>query len=102
MVVGCERPQVLATANPAGNLTLDFAHPERGAAAALEYAANHPIQAVVAADDDGAVLGAMIARELGLRHNSVEAARAARDKHRMRQAMAAAGIPTPRFERFAI
>ena len=102
VVVGCERPQVLATANPAGNLALDFPHPERAVATAVEYAANHPIQAVVAADDDGAVLGAMIARALGLRHNGVEAVRAARDKHGMRQVLAAAGIPTPRFERFAV
>ena len=102
VVVGCEQPHVLATANPAGNLTLDFQHPEHAVAAAVEYAARFPIQAVVAADDDGAVLGAMIARALGLRHNSVEAVRAARDKHRMRQALAAAGIPTPRFECFAI
>ena len=102
VVVGCERPQVLALANPPGNLTLDFPHPEHAVEAAVEYAARFPIQAVVAADDDGAVVGAMIARALGLRHNSVEAVRAARDKHRMRQMLAAAGIPTPRFECFAI
>ncbi len=102
VVVGSERPLALAAANPQGSLTLDPAAVGPAVRAVVEFAARHPIGAVVAADDDGVILAAAAAAALGLRHASVSAVAAARDKHRMREILAAAGIASPRFERVPI
>jgi len=97
VVVGSDQAQVLAAANPRGNLTLDFLDTGAASRKIVEFAGRSPIQAVIAADDDGVVLAATAAAALGLRHNPVEAVAAARDKHRMRQILAASGVPSPRF-----
>uniref|UniRef100_A0A7S0RDS3 ATP-grasp domain-containing protein n=1 Tax=Chlamydomonas leiostraca TaxID=1034604 RepID=A0A7S0RDS3_9CHLO len=44
-------------------------------------------------------LASRLAEKLGLPHNAVEAVDAARDKHRTRELMAKAGLPTPRHYR---
>lgn len=99
VVVGTDQRQVLEAANPGGNLTLDFLDPERAIRSIVEFDRQYPIRAVVAADDDGVILGAMASQTLGLSSNSVEAARAARNKFRMRQVLAEAGLPSPPFHR---
>ncbi|MEE8282002.1 MAG: ATP-grasp domain-containing protein [candidate division NC10 bacterium] len=95
VVVGSDREQILSAANPGGHLTLNFLAPEQASGAIVAFAKQYPIQAVVSADDDGAILAAMAAAALGLRHNPVDAVTAARDKHRMRAVLAAAGLPSP-------
>jgi biotin carboxylase len=102
VVVGSERPQALSVTNPGGHLTLDFSAPEEAARTVVAFARDYPISAVVAADDDGVILAAMASAALGLPHNPVEAVAAARNKYRMRQVLAEADIPCPRFERFSI
>jgi biotin carboxylase len=102
VIVGSERPQALAAANPAGHLTLDFQAPKEAARGIAEFATHYPITGVVAADDDGVILAAMAAAALGLPHNPVEAVTAARNKYHMRQILADAGLRCPRFQRFAI
>jgi biotin carboxylase len=102
VVVGSERAQALAVANPSGHLTLDFSAPEEAARTVVAFARDSPISAVVAADDDGVILAVMASAALGLPHNPVEAVAAARNKYRMRQVLAEAGITCPRFERFSI
>ena len=101
IVVGLERAQVLAASNPAGNLTLDFADEAGAAHAIAAYAARHPLDAVVAADDEGVTLAARAALALGLPHAPPAAVRAARSKLASREAFARAGLPTPAFERVA-
>ncbi len=61
------------------------------------YAAEHPLDAVLAVDDSGSLLAADASAALGLPHNALRAAEAARDKHLMRTLMAEAGVPVPRF-----
>lgn len=102
VTVGSERPQVLAAANPGGFLTLNFLVPEEATRIIVEFAKENPIQVVIAADDDGVSLAAMVAAALGLPHNSVGAVSAARNKHRMREILAETGIPSPRFAGFSI
>jgi biotin carboxylase len=102
VVVGSERPQALAAANPDGHLTLDFQAPDQASRTIVEFAQQHPIAGVVAADDEGVMLAAMAAAALGIPHHPVEAVMAARNKYRMRQILAAAGLPGPRFQRFCI
>ena len=97
VVVGSERTQSLAAHNPSGHLTLDFASPERAAEEIARFGRALPLDAIVAADDDGVIPAALASAALGLRSNDVEAVRAARDKHRMREVLAAAGVAGPRF-----
>lgn len=97
LTVASEQPSTLEQANPAGLLTLDFQHPQRAAETVLEFARDHPIDGVVGVDDDTAILAAGIAERLTLRGNPVQAALAARDKHRQRELLSKAGVPIPRF-----
>jgi formate-dependent phosphoribosylglycinamide formyltransferase (GAR transformylase) len=83
--------------NPGGLLTLDFQDPQRAAAAVQIFARQQPVTGVVGVDDDSAIVAAAIAERLGLKGNPLHAAVAARDKHRQRQLLAAAGVPIPRF-----
>lgn len=98
VVVGSDHAQVLAAANPGGHLAVNFVDPDEGARTVLEFSREYPIQAVLAADDDGVILAAVASAALGLSHNSAHAVTAARNKHRMRGILAQAGIPTPRFQ----
>lgn len=101
-VVGSEREQVLAPSNPVGNLTLDFSDPGEAARAILEFAAWRPLGAVIAADDEGAMTAALAAEQLGLEHHSARGVAATRDKFRMRQTVAEAGMSTPGFRQVGI
>jgi len=78
-------------------LGLDFRDVERSIAQAQAYAMRHRLQAVIPTDDAAVALAAHLSEALDLPHNSIEAAEAARDKHRMRQLFAQAGLPTPWF-----
>jgi biotin carboxylase len=96
-VVGTDQPQSLAGLNPAGHLVLDYASTGRAVEAIRAFAQRHPLDAVVAADDEGVAIAAAAARALGCPHHSPPAARAARDKRATRETLARAGIPSPRF-----
>src|SRR5262245_20923662 len=99
VTVGSERGQALAWANPDGHLTLDFGAVGRSVGGIEAFAKRRPLAAVLAADDDGVELAAEAARALGLAHHPPAAVAATRDKLRMRERFAAAGLPSPRFER---
>ena len=102
IVVGSDRPQILAAANPGGHLAVNFETPDEGVHTIVEFSRKYPIDAILAADDEGVILAAAASAALGLPHNTPEAVASARDKYRMRQALAQAGIPTPRFRRVPI
>jgi len=97
VTVASEKPNTLARLNPAGLLTLDFKEPQKAAQRVVEFSTSHRIDAVVPVDSQVVVVGAAISAALGLRHNSVESATAAQDKHRMRQRLSQAGVPSPQF-----
>jgi biotin carboxylase len=61
------------------------------------YAAQQPLDAILAVDDSGSLLAADASAALGLPHNHPDAAEAARDKYLMRTLMARAGVQVPRF-----
>lgn len=98
IVVGSDRRQALEEISPSSTLTLDFLALEEATAQVVRVARERPFHAVVPVDDEATVLAATIAGALGLPHNSVQAARAARNKHLMRQLLADAGIRVPRFQ----
>jgi biotin carboxylase len=95
VTVASEQPNTLARLNRAGLLTLDFNDPQNAAQRVVEFSSVYRIDAVVPVDSQVVVVGAAISAALGLRHNSVESAAAAQDKHRMRQRFRQAGVPSP-------
>jgi biotin carboxylase len=97
VVVGTEQPQVLSGTAPGRYLTLDFNQPESASGEVLSYTESQPVDAILAAEDEGLVLAALSAEPLGLVHSPYEAVATARDKYRMREALAAANVPVPEF-----
>ena len=102
LVCASERPNTLEAKLPDRFLTLDFADPDAAAAAVAEFTRAHPIRAVVGVDDLTAVAAAAIAGRLGLVSNARAAVATARDKYQMRECLAAAGVPIPRYRRIAL
>ena len=95
VVVGSDQPLVLAEVS--GGLTVDFDDLDAGVAEIAAYAAQHPLDAIVAVDGGANGVAARAAEKLGLPHNPSEAVETARNKHRFRERLAAAGLPVPEF-----
>jgi biotin carboxylase len=102
LVCASEKPSTLEALAPDSLLTLDFGDAADAAARVAEWAAERPLAAVVGVDDVTAAAAAAIAERLGLRASAPAAVAAARDKFQMRQCLAAAGLPVPRFRRIAL
>jgi predicted ATP-grasp superfamily ATP-dependent carboligase len=98
LTVASEEASTLTQLNPSGLLPLNFSDPQQAALQVVQFAQEHPIAAVVPVDDQVTVCAAAICQALGLRHNSVESANAARNKHRMRELLGHAGVPQPRYK----
>src|SRR6185436_13688389 len=58
VTVGSEREQALARFHREGNLRLDFEDAEAGAQTVAGFAREHPVDAILAADDDGLLVAA--------------------------------------------
>src|SRR4029079_11630450 len=97
VTVASDRAQALAAMNPDGHLVLDFQDVERAVRAIERFGAEHRLDALLAADDDGVVIAAEAAARLGLRQAPRAAVEMARDKLRFRRRLEAAGIPSPDF-----
>ncbi len=82
-------------------LGLDFRDLERSIRQAQAYAERLRLRAVIPTDDATVALAAHLSEALDLPHNSIEAAEAARDKHRMRTLFARAGLRSPWFRLFS-
>ena len=102
VTVASEEPSTFEGANPAGLVTLDFCDPADCARRVIEFSRTYPIDAVVGVDEETALAAAAIAQALGLPSNPPEAAAAARDKALLREALHAAGVPSPRSQIFRI
>lgn len=90
VVVASETEQTLAGAMGDRALVIDLADPKRSAAAVTALASRRPLDAVVAVDDQGVLIAALAATELGLPANAPEAVARTRNKAAMRTALAAA------------
>ena len=102
VTVASEQPSTMESLDPAGLLTLDFRDPADCARRAVERARSTPFSAVVGVDEDTVVAATAIAAALGLPHNPVEAAEAARHKGRMRSLLARGATPSPRHRVFPL
>jgi biotin carboxylase len=97
LTVATDEASVFEARQPDKLVAFDFDNPERAADQARAFAVRHPVAAVLGVDDDTAVAASAIAAALERPGNPLEAALAARDKHRQRRVMAAAEVPVPRF-----
>lgn len=95
--IASEVPSALSDIHPVSLPSFDFSDPRSVAAFIEDFAAGHPIDAVVPVDDQATMAAAMIAERLGLRGNPASAVHAARNKHRTRIALAHHGVASPRF-----
>jgi biotin carboxylase len=102
LVCASEKPSTLEALSPDSLLTLDFADADGAATAVAGWSAERPLAAVVGVDDVTAAAAAAIAERLGLRASAPAAVAATRDKFQMRQCLAAAGVPVPRFRRIRL
>lgn len=102
VVAASERPSTLENKNPAGLVTLDFLDPGLAAQQASKFAEQFTVDAVIPVDEDTAVVAASIAQALGLKHNSPESARAAKNKHIMRELLSRAGVRVPGYWHFTL
>ena len=97
VVVGSDRQLAISGAMQASPLVVDFEAPEVAAKTIAAYAEESPLDAVVAADDQGVVVATLAAERLGLPHNPPAAAATTRDKAALRRALGGAGVPQPRY-----
>ncbi|HLF39965.1 MAG TPA: ATP-grasp domain-containing protein [Acidimicrobiia bacterium] len=97
VVVASEEAQVLADQMGDRALVVPFDDPERAAEAIVEVATRIPVDAVIAVDEAGVLPEALAATRLGLSHNPPDAVAATRNKILLRERLAAAGVPQPRF-----
>jgi biotin carboxylase len=97
VVVGSEQAQTMAAAMGDRAVVVDLTDPPAALDAVVALHERSPIDGVVAVDDQGVVVAALVGEKLGLAHNPVDAVRATRDKARMRALFAAAGVAQPRF-----
>jgi biotin carboxylase len=99
VATGVDLPPALAGQWPEA-MPLSFADPESAARAIVDYAAAHPLAAILAVDDSGSLVAAAASAALGLPHNHPAAALAARDKYVMRRMLRDGSLPVPWFETF--
>ena len=95
LVVASEQPPPFDMGD--NYLQIDCNDPNAAAAAITALGDEVPLDAVVAADDAGVVVGAMAGRSLGLRANSPDAAGATRNKLEMRHRLSEKEVPQPSF-----
>lgn len=84
-----------------GQLALDFQDPDAATDRILRWVREHSdvaVRGVLAVDDRGTEVAVRASAALGLPHNDPASTVAARDKWAMRRALAAGGVPVPRYE----
>lgn len=97
VVVASEHRQAMAGAMGDRALVVPLDRPEAAADAIVALHRRRAIDAVVAVDDQGLLTAALASERLGLTHSPPPAVAATRDKAAARLALAAAGVPQPRF-----
>ncbi len=97
LTIGSNRCHTLARRWPrAGTIAMHFDELEESLAVIRDAARARPFAAILAVDDTATELAARASAELGLPHNAPAAAHAARNKRALREALARAGVGSPR------
>lgn len=102
LIVGSDHADVLAGFRGNHTLQLDFNALEGSVREIAAFHLERPLEAVVAVEDEGAVLAARAARMLGFAANPEESVVAARNKAMMREVLAAGGMESPWFRRYPL
>lgn len=97
VVVGSEHPAPIGDPSGGHSLQVSLDDAVEGSRAIVDFAREHPLDAVVPVDDGSTLVAAAAAAALGLAHNRFEAVAASRDKARVRELLARAGLNAPRF-----
>ncbi len=97
ITVASEDRPPLADGSGAPHVLIDCDSPESSADLIVAHADHHPIDAIVAADDQGVEIAAIAAGKLGLPHNPPFGVAATRNKAMLRRALAGAEVPQPAF-----
>ena len=100
VVVGTEEPQPLPATLGDGAVVVPLDDADEAARVIERLDARHPIDAVVAVDDQGTLAAARAGEQLGFPHNPPGAVARTHDKAAMRDALAAAEVPQPRYAVF--
>ncbi len=87
----------LPLATDTGQIMIDCARPGVSADAIVHHADRHPVDAIIAADDQGVEIAAVAAERLGLPHNPPYAVGVTRNKAMLRRALASGEVPQPAF-----
>ncbi|MDH3262038.1 MAG: ATP-grasp domain-containing protein [Acidimicrobiia bacterium] len=98
VIVASEEDMVLADQLGDGFLLIDCSRPEESARRIVELGDRQPLDAIVPVDDQGVLIAALAAEQLGLTHNPPAAVAATRNKVMLRRALADAEIPQPAHE----
>lgn len=98
VILASNRCHVLAEQWPDHlGLSLPFSSPYAALEKALAALRGKRIDAVIASDDHTTILAALLAEKLGLSGNNLESAEKTRNKLSLRRALAAGGMPSPKF-----
>ena len=102
LVIASDRPNVMSSEFPDHLLTLPLSDPDATVEEVRRFAARRPLDAVVPVDDLTTVAAAAICRALGLASSPLAAVKATRNKLRMRELLAVAGVPSPAFTAWSV
>ena len=102
VVVASDERQALSETAGGKTLTLDFFNLKESTEEAVAFARSRPLKAVVGVDEESTLLAAKISEALSLPSNPVSSTAAAKDKHRLREILTAASVPTPAYQLFSI
>ena len=102
IVAGSDRCHVLEDPWRDGAIPLRFEDPERAATAIVEYAREHPLDAIIAIGDRPTLTAALACEALEITYHQPFAAFACHDKYEFRRLLQAAGVPAPAFARIPV
>jgi biotin carboxylase len=102
ITLASEKPNSLSKYHPVDLVTLDFADPTGSAKEMRSFAKRHPIKAVIGVDDQVTLAASAIGAALELPHNPIDSAYATLNKRAMRERLAGADVPVPRFRALTI
>lgn len=98
VIVASEENMALADQMGDDFLLIDCSRPEESARRIVELGDRQALDAIVPVDDQGVMIAALAAEQLGLRHNPPAAVALTRNKVMLRRALATAEISQPAFE----
>ena len=78
-------------------LALDYRYSAEAVQRIADFARQQPLAAILSVDDSASLIAAEASEALGLRHNSPQAAEAARNKYVMRTLLQQGGVRVPHF-----